>query len=150
MNSVIEQVILEYDWDRKYAKSVAFEYMRFLDLRHEDPDLSPSDDIDRFWHQHILNTKSYFTYCFKKYAQIVHHNPADAYDQKARAVRLKNTIAAYIEKFGPIKSKKIWASGKESTKKVVDYYSDSDEEILAKKPSGKACGAKKHSDGRKC
>ena len=155
MNSIINQVMLEYSWDHHYAKSVAFEYMRFLELRNENKDLSPSDDIDRFWHQHILNTKHYFTYCFKKFSQIVHHDPTDAYDQKARALRLKNTMKAYTARFGPIKKKKVWfGTIKTPTKKFdesecIDLFDD----MLTQtpiRPTEKKPYVKKYTDGRKC
>lgn len=44
----IDFIAFENKWNINYAKQVQYEYERFLTLRIEDADLSPSDDIDRF------------------------------------------------------------------------------------------------------
>ena len=108
MEPIIKQVINTYGWAPEYAKAVAFEYARFIVLRNGNPKLSPSDDIDKFWHQHMLNTKNYYDYCNKYFARLVHHNPDDADDQKARFLRVRNTRSEYTKKFGPIVNERVW------------------------------------------
>jgi hypothetical protein len=108
MDTIIKQVSDIYDWSSDYADLVIFEYERFLELRNENETLSPSDDIDRVWHQHILNTRHYEEYCKTHFSRLVHHDPTDSLDQVARMVRLKNTINTYLEKFKIITNKNIW------------------------------------------
>lgn len=108
LNPIIEQVIKKFQWPNNYAKDVATEYSRFLTLRSNNNNLSPSDDIDKFWHQHILNTKHYYDYCFNHHTKIIHHNPTDSYDQASRQIRLNNTMNAYIIKFKTFVNKNVW------------------------------------------
>lgn len=90
--SIVEQFIREYGWSKAYATEVREQYIKFLALRNTDEKYSPTDDIDRFWHQHILNTAHYQSYCIKNFGRIVHHRPTDAYDREARAARVANTV----------------------------------------------------------
>ena len=112
MDSIIKQVINEYGWNLSYAKNVFDEYERFMVLRYIGEKIgekiSPSDDIDKFWHQHILNTKNYMTYCNTKFERCIHHDPEDAHDKNARQIRLNNTIKEYALKFGPFINKNVW------------------------------------------
>ena len=110
MNNYIDfEFIGTYNgWTPEYTKKVFVEYERFLELRFVDPKISPSDQIDKFWHTHILNTKSYISYCYAKFKNIVHHDPADSLDQDARKIRLATTIIKYKEKFGNPIYNEIW------------------------------------------
>lgn len=82
-------------------------------MRAENSDLSPSDDIDKLWHYHILDTKSYYTYCIEKYGKIIHHNPTDSLNQKLRQIRLANTHVKYLDKFGSFENKHVWNISKD-------------------------------------
>lgn len=97
-------------WDATMCKKVKYEYERFLELRAGNSSLSPSDQIDKFWHTHILDTNSYLNYCLSKWNKIVHHNPAEAIDQQARQIRLANTIEQYKQKYGSFKYPEVWAN----------------------------------------
>ncbi len=107
----------EYKWSLNYAQRVGKEYARFLSLRAQNSQLSPSDDVDRMWHQHILNTQHYADYCNKIAGKFVHHDPTQANDQNLRKVRLANTILSYHQKYGKdSEDAEIWnTSRKEST-----------------------------------
>jgi len=64
MNNVKEQLIKRHGWTSDYVNDVMSEYERFLQLRYiYDDKVSPSNDVDKFWHQHILNVNQYYTYC---------------------------------------------------------------------------------------
>jgi hypothetical protein len=93
--SIVEQVMKEYKWTMTYANNIKDQYIKFLALRNKDEKYSPTDDIDKFWHQHILNTSRYQNYCMKHFGRLVHHKPTDAYDLRARERRLRNTIEAF-------------------------------------------------------
>lgn len=95
-------------WNIDYTIKVFLEYERFLELRNQYSELSPSNDIDKFWHTHILNTKSYYFYCINKFNKIIHHDPVESLNQNKRKQRLENTIKKYIEKFGIPTYPEIW------------------------------------------
>lgn len=97
-----------YNWNIDYTFQVIYEYEKFMELRFEDSGLSPSDDIDKLWHLHILDTKIYYEYCMKRFGSLVHHNPQDSIDQEARKIRYKNTLIKYIKKFSYPKYEKVW------------------------------------------
>lgn len=101
-----------YGWSEDKTKQVQYEYERFLILRNENLNLSPSNDIDRFWHAHILNTKSYYLYCVYKFGKLVHHNPAESLDQYARDIRFKQTLVEYDKKFTKQFFPSVWESYK--------------------------------------
>jgi hypothetical protein len=105
---IIEQMIKKYGWDNEYALDVMIEYRRFLVLRRENIYVSPSDDVDLFWHQHILNTGHYNGYCKERFGIMIHHSPTDADDQKERNKRLVNTYIAYLTKYNEKPNPKIW------------------------------------------
>ncbi len=99
-------------WDRLMCEKVKFEYERFMELRATNSNLSPPDQIDKFWHTHILDTNSYLSYCLTQWNRIIHHNPAEAQDQLARAIRLSNTLTVYKETYGNFTHPEVWAQEK--------------------------------------
>ncbi len=99
-------------WDKPMCEKVKFEYERFMELRATNHNLSPSDQIDKFWHTHILDTNSYLTYCLTKWNRVIHHNPAESQDQLARAIRLGNTLIAYKQTYGNFIHPEVWAQEK--------------------------------------
>lgn len=108
MENIKKQCIKQYNWSDNYVDNVIFEYIRFLNLRNLDEKLSPSDDIDKVWHTHILNTKLYYEYCQTNFNKFIHHDLNDADDQQARKIRLDNSIKKYNEIYGPIKYPDVW------------------------------------------
>lgn len=108
-DNIIEFVKISCNWTDKYTREVLFEYERFLILRESDNQLSPSDDIDRFWHIHILCSQHYTEYCLSKFNKYIHHNALDSMDQPARLHRLSNTLNEYTKHFGDA-NKLIWTN----------------------------------------
>ena len=57
-------------WNEILINNVANEYEKFLYLLSISDcpqNMSPSDSIDIFWHQHILDTKNYYNYCNNRF-----------------------------------------------------------------------------------
>ncbi len=109
MEKVNLLLISKYNnWSIEFTKKVFIEYFRFLELRNKNEKLSPSDPIDKFWHTHILDTKSYQNFCIEKFGKVIHHNPFDSFDQNARTIRLSNTINQYKQTFGSMLYPEIW------------------------------------------
>ncbi|AYV80042.1 MAG: hypothetical protein Gaeavirus6_17 [Gaeavirus sp.] len=134
LNPIIEQSINYYSWTPAYAKQVAFEYNRFLELRSINSNLSPSDDIDRLWHLHLLNPILYYDYCATLYHKIIDHNPTDSFNQHARQQRLQNTITEYLKNYDNFTYPNVWnyktkSKSKEQPKLKSESESNNPNEI---------------------
>lgn len=108
--SLFEEHIAKYNnWTMEYCRQVIQEYERFLSLKaNNNIELSPSDDIDKLWHFHILCTELYNSYCIEKFGKIIQHNPIDSTDQQKRKQRLINTLNCYKQTYQLFINKKVW------------------------------------------
>ena len=52
-------------------------YLRFLMLCKAEPNIrhEPDNDVDRYWHAHILHTKQYTEDCQRYFGYFLHHEP---------------------------------------------------------------------------
>lgn len=64
-------------WTIELCNEVEIEYKRFLSLKRSYPDseIVPNKLVDRFWHQHILDTSKYHADCLDLFGYFVHHYP---------------------------------------------------------------------------
>jgi hypothetical protein len=64
-------------WELSKANAVEVEYKRFLHLSKEFPNeiIAPSNDVDTFWHYHILDTMKYAADCEATFGYFLHHFP---------------------------------------------------------------------------
>ena len=62
--------------------------------------LSPSLMIDKVWHMHILDTRSYQRYCENKAGRFIYHNPDGGLDVEARRRRIETTKIAVMARYG--------------------------------------------------
>lgn len=108
LKTIINQSVNYYSWTLTYASQVAYEYECFMLLRSINNKLSPSDDIDKFWHLHLLNPIFYYNYCNEQFNKIIDHCPADSFDKHAREQRLTNTKNEYKKKFGDFACPNVW------------------------------------------
>lgn len=122
MNKVLLQVEREHNWTHEHAIKVANEYLKFMKLRNLNPKLSPSNEIDRFWHQHILNTKHYREFCIKNFNKFIDHDPEDANDQIARTKRVGDTIVEYKKKYSDNAPSGIWPTNTSEKIRVKLIY----------------------------
>jgi hypothetical protein len=121
---LIKQSTSYYSWTQEYARQVAFEYERFLEIRAENEKLSPIDDIDKFWHLHLLNPVLYYNYCLSKFKKIVDHNPSDSFDQIARKQRITNTLIEYRKKFITFAFPCVWKIELENSADLIKIGKD--------------------------
>ena len=67
LSSVREALVEKQNWAAEDAERVEGEYKRFLyalsHKRREDILSPPTDEVDEFWHQHILDTRRYRQDC---------------------------------------------------------------------------------------
>ena len=68
---------LEATWSIKLCEFAESEYCKFLTLKklHPKVALVPSKIVDKFWHEHILDTKAYADDCNKVFGHFIHHYP---------------------------------------------------------------------------
>ena len=64
-------------WSLDKANAIEKEYRRFLYLMKTYPDAStaPLEDVDTFWHYHILDTMKYARDCDVVFGYFLHHYP---------------------------------------------------------------------------
>ena len=83
LQSVRDAMIEKHGWTEDRADAAQLEYVRFLTLLQTKPgfmlipwlDASGRDDLDQFWHQHILDTEKYAADCKALFGRMIHHNP---------------------------------------------------------------------------
>lgn len=81
--SVRDAVMEKQGWSPERADAACTEYVRFLTLLQLKPGFmlvpwaTPDghDDLDQFWHQHILDTARYAADCDRLFGRLIHHNP---------------------------------------------------------------------------
>jgi hypothetical protein len=64
-------------WSYNKVQAVEVEYRRFLYMikMYPDEQLAPIEDVDTFWHYHILDTMKYAADCDALFGHFVHHHP---------------------------------------------------------------------------
>ncbi len=64
-------------WSREHAEYLAREYKRFLTLlvKYPDDTIAPTNEVDEFWHMHILDTRKYAEDCQNIFGYFLHHFP---------------------------------------------------------------------------
>jgi len=83
LNSVRDALIEKQGWSLERAEAARAEYVRFLTLLRRRPGFmvipwpneEGQDDLDQFWHQHILDTAKYAADCNALFGRMIHHNP---------------------------------------------------------------------------
>lgn len=89
-------------WSREQADTAAQEYRRFLCLNKMYPDveLAPYEDVDMFWHYHILDTRKYAADCKLVFGYFLHHCPhaiANGEDDMQRRIESGKRIGILYE-----------------------------------------------------
>lgn len=81
-------------------------YKKFLTLRLLDKDaiLVPTEVIDEYWHQHILDTRKYQADCNQLFGGMLHHDPyfglKDEEERQLNLQAFENTQRLWQEVFG--------------------------------------------------
>jgi len=95
-----------YGWSTEYADQMELAYKRYLILHAKYPAmvLAPEQDIDRFWHMHILDTRKYAADCDASFGHFVHHFPylglRGEDDAKALDAAFDAMQQLYLKEFG--------------------------------------------------
>jgi hypothetical protein len=79
----------------------AYKNFLFLQKKYFSEFLTPSKEIDEFWHNHILHTKNYFQDCQAIFGHYLHHEPAAEEDDENKFINgFIKTKQLYLEEFG--------------------------------------------------
>ena len=78
--SLTKEKLLEPDyagWSMERAENAEKDYKRYLALTKALGGFQPvpNGEIDRFWHEHILDTRRYFQDCHELFGGFLHHYP---------------------------------------------------------------------------
>ena len=91
-------------WTRHQASRVIDEYLRFVVLAvTAGHPVCPSDAVDQAWHQHLLDTRSYWEeFCPKILGRPLHHSPSKgrAGERQRMGEWYRHTLASYRAVFG--------------------------------------------------
>ncbi|PZV12858.1 MAG: hypothetical protein DCF20_16905 [Pseudanabaena sp.] len=84
------------------------EYKRFIELMLlGERSLTPCKLVDEIWHQHILDSKSYFLFCYRVAGRYLHHAPHYEKPHRFHKSRFQKTQVIY-KKYFDSKPNKIW------------------------------------------
>jgi hypothetical protein len=78
LSAVREKATKRHAWTENQSRVLEAEYRDFLILLAENPGktISPwSDDLDLFWHEHILDTRRYAKECLWIFGRFIQHDP---------------------------------------------------------------------------
>jgi len=95
-------------WTREYADSIEVAYKTYLTMLAKYPeeaeDILLSEDVDEFWHTHILQTMKYADDCQVVFGNYLHHQPHigefSSADIEEREVQAEKTRRLYEREFG--------------------------------------------------
>lgn len=128
----------EASWSFDLCEFAEAEYCKFLTLKKLFPKVAlvPSKLVDKFWHEHILDTKAYAEDCNKVFGRFIHHFPYFGIygedDQYSLQTSFDETIKLYEGQFGKFPTSALF--GKESV-----LAARCDEDHACHVPSSCAC-----------
>lgn len=106
---ILDKMIKHNGWLESDALETCQQYKNYLFLIKKygkESRFPPSDDIDEFWHSHILDTKKYIEDCNKIFGSYLHHYPYFGIDGQTNDADLSSSFAAlqkvYAQEFGGV------------------------------------------------
>jgi len=87
-----------YGWSRPLAEQAVTEYKKFMWLCKVEPHVQHHVGglVDKVWHEHILHTKRYASFCEEFVGHFVHHVPAeDAVARNHTAATQQRVLALF-------------------------------------------------------
>jgi hypothetical protein len=108
LTSVRDALIEKQGWSLERADAARTEYVRFLTLLQMKPgfmlvpwpNAEGHDDLDQFWHQHILDTAKYASDCDLLFGRMIHHNPRVVRGSGPETDAIDKTQRLYARTFG--------------------------------------------------
>jgi len=107
----------ENRWSIEFARRVLREYRRFAFLAVEaGHPVSPSEVVDDAWHQHLIDTQSYWNdFCPNVLKQPLHHLPSTGTEAEQTTLHdwYSRTLASYERFFGQKPPADLWPAPEE-------------------------------------
>lgn len=105
---IINKMVKHLGWSEKEGRALCAVYRNFLFLNrkylNQYGQLPPSEELDEFWHNHILDTSKYRQDCEKIFGNYFDHYPYFGIDEKSNLDDLQNSFEMmknlYKEEFG--------------------------------------------------
>ncbi len=86
------------------------EYRRFLGLLiTEAAPLTPSKLLDEFWHQHVLDSRNYASFCSRTAGRFLHHIPNYEKPHEFHDPAFRRTHNLYRKRFGNAPPDRVWS-----------------------------------------
>lgn len=97
---IINTLIRRHGWSRRHALTVCKMYRNFLFINRKYNDAAPpSEEVDVFWHQHILDTKKYHKDCMIIFGRYLHHYPYYGNDGKTSTKDLVSKFSDFQRRY---------------------------------------------------
>jgi len=114
----------QFGWSYQHAMTISTMYRNFLYLQKKygkTHKLPPSEEMDEFWHMHILDTKKYRGDCEHIFGYYLDHYPYFGIDGQSNMQDLEAAFATmqrlYTAEFGePIYEIRCWPA------KIVSFF----------------------------
>jgi len=108
LNTVRDALMEKKGWSLERAEAARTEYVRFVTLLRMRPgfmlvpwpNADGQDDLDQFWHQHILDTAKYAADCDRLFGRMIHHNPHVVRGSGQESEAVEKTQRLYARTFG--------------------------------------------------
>jgi hypothetical protein len=103
---IVDKMVNHQGWYRRDAEEVSRLYRNYLFLcvKYPQYNLPPSEDVDEFWHNHVLDTKKYRKDCDEIFGKYRDHYPYFGIDGKTTIRDLSDafdiTQKLHMEEFG--------------------------------------------------
>ncbi|HEY4509168.1 MAG TPA: hypothetical protein VJC13_02705 [Candidatus Paceibacterota bacterium] len=107
-SAVVDRFVEKLGLGEEEASLLFEDTKRFLYLcgskRKGDPTLAPSEKVDAGWHEFLLFTEDYQSFCQSFFGRFIHHRPRRTEDPKGDGSDLRNTRMLAIATFGDLSS----------------------------------------------
>jgi len=107
LSRIIEKMMSYQGWLKKDILAVSNIYRNYLFLQKKygkEYHIVPSEEVDEFWHNHILDTQSYQKDCKNIFGYYLHHYPYFGIDEESNSEDLNSafqkTLSLYVIEFG--------------------------------------------------
>lgn len=106
-SNIINKLVYYHGWSTHEAEAVCKKYRRYLWLvkkHYHQYSLPPSQEIDEFWHHHILDTQRYHYDCELIFGEYLHHYPTSGIGVTSDVIAITNSYLKmeqlYVHEYG--------------------------------------------------
>lgn len=101
--SFTRRLARDHGWSVPFAQGAVGEYARFCFLAMVAGPVTPSEEVDEVWHQHLTYSRDYWDVWCPRLGQKLHHDPSRGGPSEQARFRQQYaaTLAAYEAYFGP-------------------------------------------------